>query len=129
MSEKRHLPAQILVRLPERLARIIRHDAEDSEISDASAVRRVLVAHYQNAEIEDEAPTKRAKPPHPARSIEFLEISRLRESVGELGGTLRQIAGLSRLDGQTANHAEIEEILPRIREIARALDECKTRLP
>ncbi len=128
MSEVRALPAQILVRLPERLARIIRHDAEDSEISDASAVRRILVAHYRGAQPDDESPTKRAKPPHPAPSVELFEISRLRESVGELGGTLRQIAGLSRLDGQTANHAEIEALIPQIKEIARALDEFKQRL-
>lgn len=128
MSEKRQLPLQINVRLTERLARIIRRDAEASEISDASAVRRVLVAHYRDAELHDEAPTKRAKTPHPAPSVELLEISRLRESVGELGGTLRQIAGLSRLDGQTANHAKIEALIPQIREIARALDECKQRL-
>eukprot|EP01037_Dinobryon_pediforme_P005923 gene5923-5992_t len=108
MSEKRHLSGLCTVRLSEHLARIIRRDAEDSEISDASLIRRILVNHYKDAEPEDEQTQKRAKPANPAPSPDFIEVKRLRENTGELCGTLRQIAGLSRIAGNLELNREIE---------------------
>jgi hypothetical protein len=128
MSEKRQLSAQCLVRLPERLARIIKHDAEDNNISDASIIRRILVTHYKDSDIEDEQIYKRAKPANPAPSIELIEVSRLRESAGELCGTLRQIAGLSRVSGNFELNGQIEPLLPELKAVVASLVELKKSL-
>lgn len=116
------------MRLPEHLARIIRRDAEGRDISDASRIRQILVAHYRDAEPEDEQTQKRAKPPNPAPSIELIEVSRLRESAGELCGTLRQIAGLSRTSGNFELHGEIEPLIPELKAVVSSLVELKKSL-
>ena len=128
MSEKRQLSGLCTVRLSEHLARIIRKDAEESDISDASRIRQILVAHYKDADTDDEQTQKRAKPANPIPSIELVEVSRLRESAGELCGTLRQLAGLSRVSGNFELNGQIEPLLPELKAVVASLVELKKSL-
>jgi hypothetical protein len=124
-SENRKLSEEVHLRISIPLARALRSDAENMDLSDASMVRHLLTRHYKDIEFDDAITTKRYRKQNPTPSIDVIEIARLREVVAELGGTLRQIAGLSRKDGQYANHAEIENILPRIKQTIEFLDDLK----
>ena len=124
-SEKRASPEQIHLRLPVGLARIVRYEAESMELTDASFVRHILAMTYHEVDPADVLPTKRRRKQNAMPSMELIEISALRESVAEMGGTLRQVAGLSRRSGRTANHQAIEEMLPLIKGYLAVLDDLK----
>jgi hypothetical protein len=124
-SENRALSAEVHIRLSPELARVLRVDAENLNLSDASMVRHVLARHYRDIDLDDITNTKRYRKQNPNPSPEMVKVAQLREVVAELGGTLRQIAGLSRKDGQHANHAEIETFLPRIKQTLDFLDGLK----
>jgi hypothetical protein len=124
-SETRKLSEEVHIRLSVSLARALRSDAENLDLSDASMVRHVLTRQYKDIEFEDNITTHRYRKQNPNPSPDMVEIARLREVVAELGGTLRQIAGLSRKDGQHINHAEIENFLPRIKKTLDFLDDLK----
>jgi hypothetical protein len=127
-SENRALPEQIHLRLPVGLAGVVRREAEKLELTDASYVRHVLAKTHHEADSADVLPSKRKRPQNKNPSLDLVEISALRSSVGHLVGTLRQVAKLTRKDGESVIHSEIESILTRIYDVAGALDECKKRL-
>lgn len=127
-SENRALPEQIHLRLPSGLAGVVRREAEKLELTDASYVRHVLAKSHHEVDPDDVLPSRRKRPQNPNPSLDLVEISALRASVGHLVGTLRQVAKLSRLDGKTDVHQEIELILTRVQDVAGALDECKKGL-
>jgi hypothetical protein len=127
-SENRALPEQIHLRLPSGLASVVRREAELLELTDASYVRHILAKTHHDIDPVDVLPSRRKRQQNKSPSLELVEISALRASVGHLVGTLRQVAKLSRIDGKTDVHQEIESILTRVQDVAVALDECKKRL-
>lgn len=124
-SENRALPAEIHVRLSVPVARALRADAEQLDLSDASMVRHILAQYFPDVDPMEVEPSKRRRRQKPSPSLELREISALRESLAEMGGTLRQVAGLSRRAGQTASHQAIEEMLPLIKHHLAVLDDLK----
>jgi hypothetical protein len=119
-SEKRRKPAQVLVRLTnEQWAAVAAH-VEAAQVTTATWLRRIIVDAIG---VEPGPVTTRAIAPQV-----ILEIAQLREVVAELGGALVQAAVAARKDGRTAEHAEIEALIPSIKFAALEFDKLKEKL-
>jgi hypothetical protein len=125
-THNKKLPAHVNVRMTDDMANMVRQIAIAKNKSDAGVVRKIIADSFKDIDIHVEAvPVARRRVSRPAPEAQTLAIAALRETLGELSGTLRQVAGLSRKDGHAANHQAIEELLPRIRQGANFLDDLK----
>lgn len=127
-SERRAMPAAVFVRLPGTLAARVSGAAEASDLSSAAYLRRLAVDATASAPaLVRPSPPRRPVPPPPPEAVR--EVARLREVLGELHGTLRQVAGLKRQAGATpAELSRIDDLLARIDHAALGLDGVKGAL-
>ncbi|MHB0679198.1 hypothetical protein ACX4MV_11475 [Roseomonas mucosa] len=117
-TERRQLPGQILVRLPEGTHGALRAAAAAEGLSDAAWIRAVLVRDL-GTEAADAVPVARPRPPRAPRPEWLADLDRARETAAELTGVLVKAAGLSRQAGDVASHREIESLIPGTRRAAR----------
>lgn len=118
---------RLTLRFPVDTLAHVRADAEAAGLTDTSVVRGIVAARYGQAPA-CAAPVRRYRAARPRPAPDVVEVARLREVVGELGGTLRQLAGLSREAGHGALWAELEVTLPRVRSVADDLDCLKAAM-
>jgi hypothetical protein len=123
-SEKRALDGQVLVRLPAAVAFRIAGLAAAEGVTGASWSRRHLVA-AADADPSDAVPRPARALPRPVAPTSVLELVRLREVVAELSGALVKAAILARTDAAAVLHAEVEAVLPGVRQAVRDLDRLK----
>ena len=131
-TEKRRLTAKIVTRMSPELAAMIRADAERHGWTDAAYIRYVFTT--ASAEMPAEDLTKKAQvtarrqelraPPSPLT----IEVTRLRESLGESVGALVQAAIRTREAGDVELHAQIEATIPTMRRLTLEIDKVKRRL-
>lgn len=123
-TERRAMAGAVLVRLPDELAARVAAVAAAEGLS-AAAWLRVHAATALGADLAEARPSapRRGLPPE-----DVVAVARLRESVGEAVGALVQAAIRSREGGRAEAHAEIEALLPVLREHARDLDRLKAAL-
>lgn len=114
------------VRVPAAVADALEVEAQSRGITSATVIREVLV-QGTTYDPDDVQPVRAYRPAKPKPSIDVVEVARLREALGETGGTLRQLAGLARRDGQPC-WLEIESLLPEIRAAAARVDGIKAAL-
>ncbi len=125
-TEQRRLMAQLNVRLPRDALVVVRRQATAAGVSDAAWVRTRLIA-LLGAEPMAAVPVRTRRPPRPAPTVDVVAVARLRESLGEAVGTLRQVAGLDRGRGG-ARLAEIDDAITRLMAAAKSLDDTKAQL-
>ena len=118
------LTGQLLVRMPAPMAEHVRALAAADDLTAAAWCRRVVCA-AAGAPPEDAVPVRAYRPPLPIAPPHVLEIARLRERAAELCGALVRAAIRSRENDRDEAHAEIDALLPRVREIVRDLDRLK----
>lgn len=123
-SPRRPCRAVLAVRVPEGTAAALDARAAAEGMTAASIVRRTLVQAF-GCDPQDMQPAPRFRRPCPAPTLDVVRLAELREVTGELNGTLRQVAGLSRHAGAGAVWSEVEDALPRLRGIIAALDDMK----
>ena len=119
-SEKRRLPAQVLVRLTSEQGAIVAALSQAAQVTTATWLRRIIA----DAIGAEPGPVMRRSTPPQG----ILEIAHLREVVAELGGALVKAAITAREDGRPVEHAEIEALIPRIKSAALELDKLKEKL-
>ena len=117
----------LTVRLTRPVAAAVRREAEARGLADG-ALARAIIAERMGDAAQDAVPVRRYRESRTPPTVDVQEVAQLREAVGELGGTLRQLAGLTRRAGHAAMHEELEATLPRIRAVADALDHAKAAL-
>ena len=125
-TEKRQLLAQLNVRLPQTVLLAVKQQASAAGLSDAAWVRHQLMTTLAAQPVDaTSVPSRRRS--RPAPSVDVVAVGRLRESLGEAVGTLRQVAGLDRGRGG-ARLAEIDDSITRLMAAAKSLDDTKAQL-
>lgn len=114
----------LTVRVPEALGAALDAHAQAERLTAGTVARRALVAAL-DGDAMHAVPVRRYRPSHPTPTLDVIRLAELREVTGELNGTLRQVAGLSRHAGAVTVWAEVEDALPRLRSIIAALDDMK----
>jgi hypothetical protein len=122
-TEKRRLGGQVVIRLAPGTAALVASRAADAGLSEAAWVRRELV-DLVGADPADAVPVRALRPPRPMPTADVIVLARLRESVGEAVGTLRQVAGLDRARGG-ARLGELDAGIDRLLAAAADLDAAK----
>ena len=113
------------VRIPIALGMVLDDCARTEGLTAGAITRRALVAHLDVAPTLA-VPIRRYRPTRPVPRLDVVRLAELRAVAGELNGTLRQTAGLSRDAGAVAVWVEVEAVLPRLGSLIRALDEMKS---
>ena len=114
----------LTVRVSEALGAALDARAQAERLTAGTVARRALIAAL-DGEAMHAVPVRRYRPSNPTPTLDVVRLAELREVTGELNGTLRQVAGLSRQAGAAAVWAEVEDALPRLRGIIAALDDMK----
>lgn len=125
-TEKRVLTGQVLVRLPSGTADAVHASAVEAGLTDAAWIRRKLV-DLLGTDADDAIPTATLPAHRPAPTMDIVEIARLRESVGEAVGTLRQVAGIDRAR-TGARLDELDAAITKLIAAGHELDTVKARL-
>ena len=123
-SHSRILPGQIYARLPIATANRIAALAAADSLTRAAWVRRVLVL-AAGTDPADAVPVAARALPGAVAPAAILEMVRLREVVAKLSGALVETAILVRSDAAAVLHAEVEAVLPGVRQAVRDLDQLK----
>lgn len=113
-SSRRTMHGQVLVRLPEALAARVNAHAKADGITDASLVRRILVA-ILDGDPTDAQPRPRALPPYAAPPAIVADLRDAHEAAGEATGAMVKLSKLAREEGLTAHHEQLEALIPRMR--------------
>jgi len=114
----------LTVRVPEALGAALDARAQAEQLTAGTVARRALIAAL-DGETMHAVPVRRYRPSNPTPTVDVVRLAELREVTGELNGTLRQVAGLSRQAGAITVWADVEAALPRLRSIIDALDDMK----
>ena len=114
----------LTVRVSEALGAALDARAQAEQLTAGTVARRALVAAL-DGETMHAVPVRRYRPSNPTPTVDVVRLAELREVTGELNGTLRQVAGLSRQTGAITVWSEVEDALPRLRSIIDALDDMK----
>ena len=120
----------LTVRVPEALGAALDACAQAERLTAGTVARRALIAAL-DGEAMHAVPVRRYRPSNPTPTLDVVRLAELREVTGELNGTLRQVAGLSRQAGAGAGAgagvvwSEVEDALPRLRSVIAALDDMK----
>ena len=122
-SERRRIADQVLVRLPPATAIRLRAEAASAGLTAAAWTRGRLVDLLGTDPVEA-VPVPARRPPRPRPTVDVVALARLRESVGEAVGTLRQVAGLDRARGGT-RLSELDAGIDRLLATAAELDSVK----
>jgi hypothetical protein len=125
-TEQRQLLAQLNVRLPRTVLLTVKQQASVAGLSDAAWVRHQLMTALP-AQPAGASSIPRRRRIRAAPGVDVVAVARLRETVGEAVGTLRQVAGLDRERGG-ARLSEIDGAITRLIACARLLDDTKTQL-
>lgn len=122
-TEMRRMSSAVLVRLPDDLAARLEAAARDRSLTAAAYLRALATADLEI--VPPPVPVRRRRDP-PSEAV--LAVAYLRESVAETCGALVKAAVMARTDGAAVLHAEIEAVLPAIRQHALDLDRVKAML-
>ena len=114
-SNQRRMAATVMVRLPLSLAERVQAAASTADLSAAAWLRSLAVDALVDApaDLARPSPPRQAPPPPAPEHVRIL--ADLAHRLGELGGAMVQAAIVSRQDGRTVLHAEIEAALPDVR--------------
>ncbi len=114
----------ITVRVPEALGAALDARAGAEGLTAGAVARRALVRAL-DADQAQAVPIRRYRQLNAAPTLDVVALADLRHVTGELNGTMRQVAGLSREAGAVAVWQDMEECLPRLRALIEALDDMK----
>lgn len=112
------------VRIPVALGHALDDRAREERLTAGTIARMALVTHLDAAPMLA-VPVRRYQPTRPAPRLDVVRLAELRHVTGELNGTLRQTAGLSREAGAVAVWSQVEAALPRLDCLILALDDLK----
>ena len=114
----------LTVRVPEALGAALDARAQAERLTTGTVARRALVVAL-DGDAMHAVPVRRYRPSNPAPTLDVVALADLRHVTGELNGTVREVAGLSRKAGAVAVWHEMEKHLPRLRALIEALDDMK----
>ncbi len=116
-TEKRMLARMVNIRMSAELHAALQSEAARQGITDTSLARAVLAEAFTWDE-RDAPRIPRYAPPYAPPPGIALDLRAAREVAGETCGAAIQLAHAARLDGMAAHHAELEQIIPRLRRAA-----------
>lgn len=127
MSEKRQLEKSLAVRLTPSVYNAVVREAERLEITSASVIRMMLDEKY-SLDNEHFPVVKAYAKRRPLPEQDVIELSRLREAVAELCGSLVYSSMKARVEGEERFHADLESIIPAVKQSVLELDALKRRI-
>jgi hypothetical protein len=105
------------VRMTADTFRAIRSRALAEGVTDATVARQIL-AKATTGEVADVQPVPRPAPPFAPPPSIVADLRAVREAAAEATGALVQLAAMARREGLAGHHADLEHIIPHMRQAA-----------
>ena len=124
---RRPMSKVIALRVPSAVAAAMAAEAARGGTTAGTVARRALAAAF-TADPGDVQPVRAYRKARPRPAVDVVEVGRLREVVGEVGGNLTRLARAAREAGYAAVHREMEAEWARVHAAGDALDALKLAL-